>query len=120
MTYNFPVKDNYVGKRAFLNSQESMHSGSVKLAIYVTKLRKLKSEKKDEKCYEFDGTLEIRDCIKRIDLMIDGDTRDKEGAIKLLNSRDKLNRIIEVCEEGIDAIESAFLQGKFKGMVSKE
>lgn len=116
-SYKFIYPENYFGDREFLNEQDSIHTGSAKVGMYVSKVRKKKGDPKYHKPLTIDGTVEIRDCIKRIDLILDGSTSDQDGAEKLLNSRDKLIRLIGVCQTGVDVIESMFNQSKFKKMI---
>lgn len=96
-------KQNFV-HRHFLNSPESAHSGSAKLDVTVQR----KGTKAKGYRWTIWGSMELRDCSRRIDLTFDGDT--KKDRDELQNSRAKLERLKSICETGlavIDAMEEA-------------
>lgn len=91
--------------RCFLNTAYSDHSGSMKYDMTISKKRRPKSSKVKGFYYSLWGSVELRDCARRIDLTLDGNTKNAEGLQKLENTERKLRKIIVLCERALEAIE---------------
>lgn len=107
-------KSNEAHARTFLNSPDSDHTGSIKAEISVRKKRHPKSSKKKGFYFSIWGGIEIRDCDKRIDLTLDGGTKNPERLQELQNTKNKLHKIIAVCQQILDNIEIAEKHKDFK------
>lgn len=100
-------RNNYAYARAFLNRVEEDHTGSIKADLSVAKNKFPKSSRRKGFYFSLRGNIEIRDCSTRIDLTLEGSTKNAERRETLENTKNKLRKIISVCEAMLDAIADA-------------
>lgn len=95
-------KEQKFNSREFLNDLDSRHTGSMKVEMTIER-KVSKAKVNPGTYYSIWGSVEIRDCSRRIDLNLDGDTR--QGKKKLINTKEKLRKIRDMCDEAMTLID---------------